>query len=111
MNRNFKAMRLLEKLSTDIAYLHWGETNLYLSSIMNLYEGHIITYTLGTIQDIEFVSNTANQLPEIMSECTIQIIKIRSIHRVYTKHHNNTRIQAKLGFMSPVQYRESQIPV
>ncbi|MDE8209325.1 hypothetical protein PT115_07625 [Erysipelothrix rhusiopathiae] len=26
------------------------------------------------------------------------------------KHYNNTRIQAKLGFMSPVQYRESQTP-
>ena len=28
----------------------------------------------------------------------------------YIKHYNNKRIQAKLGFMSPVQYRESQIP-
>lgn len=110
MNRNFKATRPLEKLSTDITDLPWGETNFYLSSIMDLYDGQIIAYTLRTIQDIEFVSNTANQLPKIMSECTIQIIKIRSIHRVYTKHHNNTRIQAKLGFMSPVQYRESQIP-
>lgn len=168
MNRNFKATRPLEKLSTDITYLPWGETNLYLSSIMDLYDGQIIAYTLGTIQDIEFVSNTANQLPEIMSECTIQMdqgsiytsrayqtliqnkgitismsrkgtpadnapiesfhssLKSETFYRFaelkssnqtitqtvikYIKHYNNTRIQAKLGFMSPVQYRESQTP-
>lgn len=49
LDRNFKATRPLEKLSTDITYLPWGETNLYLSSIMDLYDGQIIAYTIGTI--------------------------------------------------------------
>lgn len=168
LNRNFKAERPLEKLSTDITYLPWGETNLYLSSFMDLYDGKIIAYTIGKVQDIEFVFDTANQLPEIIDDCIIQMDQgsvytsrayqallqnkgitismsrkgtpadnapIESFHSAlksetfyrypelkssnqtitqtvikYIKHYNNTRIQAKLGFMSPVQYRESQIP-
>lgn len=168
LDRNFRAVRPLEKLSTDITYLPWGETNLYLSSIMDLYDGQIIAYTIGGVQDIEFVSDTANQLPEIIGECIIQMdqgsvytsrayqalvqnkgitismsrkgtpadnapiesfhssLKSETFYRFpelkssnqtitqtvikYIKHYNNTRIQAKLGFMSPVQYRESQIP-
>ena len=168
IDRNFKADRPLEKLSTDITYLPWGETNLYLSSIMDLYDGQIIAYTIGNTQDIEFVSDTANQLPAITDECVIQMdqgsvytsrayqtllqnkgitismsrkgtpadnapiesfhssLKSETFYRYpelkssiqtitqtvikYITHYNNTRIQAKLGFMSPVQYRESQIP-
>ena len=168
MDRNFSAERPLQKLSTDITYLPWGESNLYLSSIMDLYDGQIIAYTIGTVQDTEFVSDTANQLPRILGECIVQMDQgsvytsrayqtllqnkgipislsrkgtpadnapIESFHSSlksvtfyrypelkssnetitqtvieYIKHYNNTRIQAKLGFMSPVQYRESQIP-
>lgn len=168
LERNFKAERPLEKLSTDITYLPWGETNLYLSTIMDLYDGQIIAYTIGTVQDVEFVSDTANQLPEITNKCIVQMDQgsvytsrayqtllhnksitvsmsrkgtpadnapIESFHSAlksetfyrypelkssnqtitqtvieYIKHYNNTRIQAKLGFMSPVQYRASQIP-
>nr|BCB22817.1 transposase [Erysipelothrix tonsillarum] len=91
LDRNFKATRPLEKLSTDITYLPLGETNLYLSSIMDLYDGQIIAYTIGTIQDIEFVSNTANQLPEIMSEFIIQMDQ----GSVYTSRAYQTLIQNK----------------
>ena len=169
LDRNFKAERPLEKLATDITYLPWGETHLYLSSIMDLYDGQIIAYTVGNIQDIEFVSDTLHQLPELIHPCTMQMdqgsvytskayqallikksitismsrkgtpadnapiesfhssLKSETFYRYpelksstqtitqtvikYIKHYNNIRIQAKLGFMSPVQYRESQIPV
>ena len=52
-------------------------------------------------------SETFYRYPELKSSTqtiTQTVIK-------YIKHYNNKRIQAKLGFMSPVQYRESQIPV
>ena len=55
LNRDFKSERRLEKLVTDVTYLPWGEKTLYLSSIMDLYNGEIIAYTLGEKQDIEFV--------------------------------------------------------
>lgn len=71
LDRNFKTESPLEKLATDITYLPWGEAHLYLSSIMDLYDGQIIAYTIGNVQDIEFVSDTLHQLPELIHPCTM----------------------------------------
>lgn len=73
LDRNFKADKPLEKLATDITYLPWGENQLYLSSIMDLYDGQIIAYTIGKVQNIEFICDTLNQLPEIVEPCTMQM--------------------------------------
>lgn len=62
INREFKAERPLEKIVTDITYLPWGENGLYLSSIMDLYDGKIIAYTLGEKQDIGLGIDTLNQV-------------------------------------------------
>ncbi len=168
LNREFHAERPLEKLVTDITYLPWGERNLYLSSIMDLYDGQIIAYTICEIQDLEFVIDTLDQLPDLEESCILHsdqgsvytakayqtivqrksitmsmsrkgtpadnapiesfhsILKSETFYRYpelkssneiisqtvinFIHHYNNNRIQAKLGFMSPIQYRESQIP-
>ena len=39
MNRDFRAVRPFEKLVTDITYLPYGNKLMYLSSIMDLYNG------------------------------------------------------------------------
>lgn len=167
INRQFSAERPLEKLVTDITYLPWGEKRLYLSSIMDLYDGQIIAYTISDIQDIDFVTDTLNQLPELEDPCILHsdqgsvytskpyqslvhrksitmsmsrkgtpadnapiesfhsVLKSETFYRYpelkssteiisqtvinFIQHYNNTRIQRKLGFMSPVQYRESRI--
>ena len=168
INREFKADRPLEKLVTDITYLPWGEKRLYLSSIMDLYDGQIIAYTLGDKQDVGFVIDTLNQLQELKEPCILHsdqgsvytsrayqttvhrksitmsmsrkgtpadnapiesfhsILKSETFYRYpelkssteiisqtvinFIDHYNNTRIQRKLGFLSPVQYRELRIP-
>ena len=168
LNRNFKADRPLEKLVTDITYLPWGEKNLYLSSIMDLFNGQIIAFTLGDIQNTDFVLNTLNQLPKLKKPCILHsdqgsvytsrayqtninkksitmsmsrkgtpadnapiesfhsILKSETFYRYpelksstkiisqtvinFIHKYNNNRIQKKLGFMSPIEYGESQIP-
>lgn len=168
LNRDFKSERRLEKLVTDVTYLPWGEKTLYLSSIMDLYNGEIIAYTLGEKQDIEFVLDTLHQIPEITKPCILHSdqgsvytsrayqtqvqrksitmsmsnkgtpadnasiesfhssLKSETFYRFpelkssietitqtvvkFIKHYNTTRIQAKLGYMSPIQYRESHTP-
>lgn len=167
LNREFDAIRPLEKLVTDITYLPWAEKRLYLSTIMDLYNGQIIAYTIGDTQDLSFVADTINQLPILEKSCILHsdqgsvytsrtyqtlvhrksitmsmsrkgtpadnapiesfhsILKTETFYRYpelkssteiisqtvvdFIQHYNNTRIQRKLGFMSPVQYRESQI--
>lgn len=167
INREFYAERPLEKLVTDITYLPWGEKPLYLSSIMDLYDGQIIAYSISDTQDLKFVLDTLNQIPELEASCILHsdqgsvytsatyqnlvhkksitmsmsrkgtpadnapiesfhsILKTETFYRYpelkssteiisqtvinFIQHYNNTRIQTKLGFMSPVQYRESQV--
>ncbi|WP_144500334.1 IS3 family transposase, partial [Bacillus pumilus] len=41
LDRNFQSDRPLEKLVTDITYLPYGQKQLYLSSILDLYNGEV----------------------------------------------------------------------
>ena len=61
-NRNFSADKPMKKLTTDIIYLPFGPKRLYLSSIMDLHNGEIITYTISSKQDTKFVLDTLNQI-------------------------------------------------
>lgn len=63
--RDFSASKPLEKLGTDIIYLPFGQSMMYLSSIINFYNGEVIAQTIGFKQDVSFVLDTLNQLPEL----------------------------------------------
>jgi len=71
VNRNFKAHRSLENLVTDITYIPFGSKMLYLSSIIDLYNGESIAYTLRDTQDVSSVVDTWNQLPDIHESCIL----------------------------------------
>ncbi|MDT3418152.1 transposase InsO family protein [Brevibacillus aydinogluensis] len=55
LKRNFHAEKPLQKLVTDITYLPFGSKMLYLSSIMDLYNGEIIAYSIGDKQGTSLV--------------------------------------------------------
>ena len=163
LNRNFKTEKPLEILTTDITYLPFGKTMLYLSSIMDLYNGEIIACTIGTQQNQKLVNDTLNQI-ELPSGCILhsdqgsvytsyEYYKLceekgitRSMSRKgtpadnapiecfhsslkcetfyldrelkssnnividivenYIENYNKVRIQQKLGYLSPIEYRE-----
>lgn len=162
LNRQFSSEAPLKKLVTDITYLPFGQKQLYLSSIMDLYNGEIVAYTIGEKQDTAFVLDTLNQLPET-TDCLLHSdqgsvytsfdyqnkIKtkgitmsmsrkgtpsdnacIESFHaslksetfymdkltneptsiviemvKEYITYYNKIRIQQKLGYKSPIEYR------
>ncbi|EAC7771550.1 IS3-like element ISLmo1 family transposase, partial [Listeria monocytogenes] len=163
LNRNFQASQPLEKLTTDITYLYFGDYRLYLSSIMDLYNGEIVAYSIGEKQDSELVLDTLNQLslPEgsllhsdqgsvytsyeyyqcckkknvirSMSrkgtpadnapiECFHSSLKCETFYhktaykyaksiviqivKDYIKYYNEKRIQQKLGYQSPINFRK-----
>ena len=64
LKRQFQATRPLQKLVTDITYLPFGNKTLYLSSILDLYNGEIVAYNIADTQDTSFVLDTLNQLPD-----------------------------------------------
>jgi len=166
LNRNFKTDKPLTKLVTDITYLPFGNTMLYLSSIMDLYNGEIIAYTINDKQDTKFVLDTLNQI-ELPKGCILHsdqgsvytskdyydeckekdIIRsmsrkatpadnaciecfhsslksetfylnsernssnyiVKEIVKKYIKNYNENRIQQKLGYLSPIEYRKQAV--
>lgn len=65
LKRQFEADAPLQKLVTDITYLPFGGKTLYLSSILDLYNGEIVAYSIADKQDTAFVLDTLGQLPDL----------------------------------------------
>jgi len=163
LQRQFKASCPMKVLTTDITYLPFGHSMLYLHSIMDIYNGEIVAYKIDDKQDQSLVNDTLNQI-DIPEGCILHsdqgsvytsyayyqlceekgIIRsmsrkgtpadnapIESFHsslksetfyinnqlnssnhividivEKYIKNYNNNRIQQKLGYLSPVKYRE-----
>lgn len=91
INVNFKSERPFEKLSTDITYLPFGKTMLYLSSIMDLYNREIIAYTISDKQDLACVLDTLEQLPELSESCILHSDQ----GSVYTSYSYQIRVKEK----------------
>ena len=164
LQRNFNANRPLEVLVTDITYLPFGNTMLYLSSIMDVYNGEIVAYSIDNHQNQNLVNETLNQL-EIRDSCILhsyqgsvytsyeyyELCKEKGITRSmsrkgtpadnapiecfhsslksetfylnkelkssnnividivenYIENYNKVRIQQKLGYLAPIEFRKS----
>lgn len=65
LKRQFKAHAPVQKLVTDITYLPFGGKMLYLSSILDLFNGEIVAYSIADKQDTALVLDTLNQLPHL----------------------------------------------
>jgi transposase InsO family protein len=62
LKRDFRADQPMQKLVTDITYLPFAPKMLYLSSILDLFNGEIVAYSISDKQDTSFVLDTLNQL-------------------------------------------------
>ena len=62
VNRDWKAVRPRQKLTTDITYLPFGKTMLYLSTIMDTFNSEIIAYQISDHPDTQLALNTLEQL-------------------------------------------------
>lgn len=60
----------MEVLTTDITYLPFGKSMLYLSSIMDVYNGEIVVYKIGHKQEWILVNDTLNHL-DIFEGCVL----------------------------------------
>ncbi|MGS2780563.1 IS3 family transposase [Robertmurraya sp. GLU-23] len=165
LNRNFKASRSNEKWVTDITYLPYGPTMLYLSTIIDLYNNEIVAYKIGTSQEVKLVLDTLKEAVELrkpkdlllhsdqgavytsyayqnlakekgittsmsrkgnchdnaviesfhsslksegfnaQSRASMSNSKVVQIVNQYMYRYNHVRIQAKLNYLSPLEYR------
>lgn len=56
---------------TNITYLPFGTKVLYLSSIQDVFNGEIISYSIGDCQNTAFMLNTIKQLPPLPEGCIL----------------------------------------
>ncbi|QEY91157.1 Mobile element protein [Bacillus amyloliquefaciens] len=91
LDRNFQSDRPLEKLVTDITYLPYGQKQLYLSSILDLYNGEVIAFTIGDKQDTAFVLDTLDQLPMLPENCVLHSDQ----GSVYTSYEYQKAVKTK----------------
>ncbi|SFC43178.1 Integrase core domain-containing protein [Bacillus sp. 491mf] len=68
LDRNFKAEKPNKKWVTDITEFKLFGEKLYLSPILDLYNGEIITYTIGSRPTYSLVSEMLEQSFERLSE-------------------------------------------
>ena len=68
MNENFVAEKPLEKLSTDVSYIHCTDGLLYLSAIKDLFNNEIISYSVSENNDVELLKETLLDLPDAPHE-------------------------------------------
>lgn len=91
LDRDFNATAPLQKLVTDITYVPFGQSMLYLSSIMDLYNGEIIAYTVGGTQDTSFILDTLAQLKQLPED----IILHSDQGSVYTSYDYQAAVKEK----------------
>ena len=65
VNRQFKTKYYNQIWCTDVTYLIWGNKRAYLSTILDLYDRHVVAYQISRFNDIKLVTNTLNKALEI----------------------------------------------
>ena len=73
LKRNFKTNALNKVWDTDVTYLIFKGKRLYLSTIIDLYDRHVVSYKISKFNDINLVMNTINDAIAIKANTPIVI--------------------------------------
>lgn len=123
LNRNFTALAPNEKWLTDISEFQIPAGKVYLSPMIDYFDGKVISWSIGTRPDAELVNtmlDTAvetvasnDKRPVVHSDRGAHYRWPTSIEQFiqaldsYIRRYNEKRIKISLGALSPVEYRES----
>lgn len=90
LNRDFKAEKPNEKWVTDVTEMKYGTSQkAYLSAILDLYDGSIVSYVLGTSNNNPLVMKTLDQAIKKAKGATPLIHSDRGFQ--YTSHEFRRR--------------------
>ena len=64
VKRQFKTKGFNQIWCTDITYLTWGNKRAYLSTIIDLYDRHVVAYQISKFNNIPIVIDTLNKALE-----------------------------------------------
>ena len=169
LHREFKSARPMRKIATDVTYIPCSDAKfLYLSALLDLFNKEVVSYTMSSINSVEFAIRMVRQLPpELLKDALLhsdqgnlywsnawvglcnELDIVRSMSRRgncwdnslcegffshmksdlglckcdykhllperairamiddYMPWYNEGRIQKKLGYMSPMEYKKA----
>ena len=64
VKRQFKTKGFNQIWCTDVTYLIWGNKRAYLSTIIDLYDRHVVAYQISKFNNIPLVVDTLNKALE-----------------------------------------------
>ena len=94
LERNFKTNAPNREWVTDVTEFKVNEQKLYLSPIIDLFNGEVVSYNLSRHPDFK-------QITDMLEKAIVE----------YIDYYNNRRIKLKLNGLSPVQYRIQTVQV
>lgn len=65
VKRQFKTKGFNQIWCTDITYIIWGNKRVYLSTILDLYDRHVVAYIISKNNDVKLVTDTLNKALKI----------------------------------------------
>ena len=124
LQRNFNAVNPNEKWATDVTEFNVSGNRLYLSPIIDLFNGEIMSYELSQRPSFNQIisasmSRKGNCLDNAIIENFFGILKSELFYlkkytsieqlkmeiKEYINYYNNDRSKSNLNKMSPIQYR------
>ncbi|MGK7379485.1 IS3 family transposase [Planococcus sp. 1R117A] len=87
LNRRFQTAHVLQKMATDVTeFKCTGEEKLYLSPIMDLYNGEIIGLSMAKRPTLDFVLNSLHQALPIIKEQAVYRTTLHSDQGWHYQH-------------------------
>ena len=62
INRDFTADRPLQKVATDVTQINIGGSKIYLSPVLDMFNGEILSYVISESPNLKMVMDMLNQL-------------------------------------------------
>ena len=104
LNRDFNAENAFEKLATDVTQLKVGDTKIYFSPIMDLYNNEIMSYSISLRPDLAQISEMLDGLSKKLPEGATPILHSdqgwqyqHAEYQRYLKEHNIVQSMSRKG--------------
>ena len=107
VNRRFKTKGLNQIWCTDITYLIFGNKRAYLSTIIDLYDRHVVAYQISRLNNIPIVIDTLNKALE--TEKDVRGLILHSGRGFQHASHEYKAICASKGISIPMSRKGTPI--
>ena len=84
INRDFTADRPLQKVATDVTQINIGGSKIYLSPVLDMFNGEILSYVISESPNLKMVMDMLNQLYEKV--CTTEGMLMHSDQGWHYQH-------------------------